>query len=153
MQEMWAVSTHQPRNGASHLVLPVGPLSQPEQLLLHCRRVGLAAGTALSPGRSLRGRPLRPAWGKVASVGVGQTSLGGGGGESQGQGWQVVGRNCRAVSEQEGLSPGGWREEALLMDAMHLGAQSRELPFWAGGLVPRKPILGSGCLELALTET
>lgn len=73
--------------------------------------------------------------------------------KSQGQEWQVVGRNCRAVSEQEGLSPGGWREEALLMDAMHLGAQSRELPFWAGGLVPRKPILGSGCLELALTET
>lgn len=72
MQGMWAVSTGSrafayPRNWA---VLPGAPGRAPasQQLLRHCRRVGLVAGTALGTGKCLRGRPLLQAWGKVARV-------------------------------------------------------------------------------------
>lgn len=86
MQGMWAVSTGggaltYPRNWA---VRPGAPGWAPasRQLLRHCRRVGLVAGTALGTGKSLRGRPLLQASGTRC-----QTSLGPQAGVSMVKSW------------------------------------------------------------------
>lgn len=69
MQGMWAVSTGggaltYPRNWA---VRPGAPGWAPAswQLLRHCRRVGLVAGTALGTGKSQGEATLAGLWDKV----------------------------------------------------------------------------------------
>lgn len=104
--------------GSVHTGLGTGLLFQPLQLLSRCRRVEPTIGTALSPGKSLGARPPRQAWGKVASVAVGQASLG------------ARARGCSGAEELTGCSEQGVRacrsEDALVIDPTHLGTQCLE---------------------------
>lgn len=125
------------RVGSVHTGLGTGLLFQPLQLLSRCRRVEPTFGTALSTGKSLGARPPRQAWGKVASVAVGQASLG------------ARARGCSGTEELTGCSEQGVRAGAggrtpwwLIPRTWELGAWRAEettslLGGWMGGLVPR----------------